>query len=62
MIENKKKPDQLVELDYKIHSLLMELAENNVLRLLFNRKVTAKGSCVSTGMLEESILNYMQIN
>jgi GntR family transcriptional repressor for pyruvate dehydrogenase complex len=36
MIENKKKPDQLVELDYKIHSLLMELAENNVLRLLFN--------------------------
>jgi len=40
----------------------MELAENNVLRLLFNRKVTAKGSCVSTGMLEESILNYMQIN
>lgn len=26
------------------------------------RQVTAKGSCVSTGLLEESILNYMQIN
>lgn len=36
MIEQKKKTDQLVELDYKIHSLLMELADNNVLRLLFN--------------------------
>ncbi len=36
MIEQKKKPDQLAELDYKIHSLLMDLAENNVLRLLFN--------------------------
>jgi GntR family transcriptional regulator, transcriptional repressor for pyruvate dehydrogenase complex len=36
MIEQKKKPEQLVLLDYKIHSLLMELAENNVLRLLFN--------------------------
>ena len=36
MIEQKKKPDQLVELDYEIHYLLMELAENNVLRLLFN--------------------------
>ena len=36
MIEQKKKPDQLVELDYNIHSLLMELAENNVLQLLFN--------------------------
>jgi len=36
MIANKKNPEQLVELDYKIHYLLIELADNNVLRLLFN--------------------------
>jgi len=36
MIANKKNPEQLVELDYKIHYLLIELAGNNVLRLLFN--------------------------
>ena len=36
MITNRKNPEQLVELDYKIHYLLMELAGNNVLRLLFN--------------------------
>jgi len=36
MIANRKNPEQLVELDYKIHYLLMELAGNNVLRLLFN--------------------------
>jgi GntR family transcriptional repressor for pyruvate dehydrogenase complex len=36
MIENKKKPAQLAEIDYKVHSLLMELAGNNVLRHLFN--------------------------
>ena len=32
----KDDPDQLVELDYKIHSMLIELAGNNILRLLFN--------------------------
>jgi DNA-binding FadR family transcriptional regulator len=36
MKEQKKKPEQLADIDYKIHSLLMDLAENNVLRLLFN--------------------------
>lgn len=36
MIAQKKKPEQLADIDYKIHSLLMELAGNNVLRLLFN--------------------------
>lgn len=36
MMEQKKKPEQLADIDYKIHSLLMDLAENNVLRLLFN--------------------------
>ncbi|HNY51511.1 MAG TPA: GntR family transcriptional regulator [Smithella sp.] len=36
LIAQKKKPEQLADIDYKIHSLLMELAGNNVLRLLFN--------------------------
>ena len=36
MVEQRKRPDKIVEIDYKIHSFLMELAENNVLRLLFN--------------------------
>jgi GntR family transcriptional regulator, transcriptional repressor for pyruvate dehydrogenase complex len=36
MIDLKDDPDQLVELDYKIHSMLIELAGNNILRLLFN--------------------------
>lgn len=36
MIAQKKKPEQLADIDYKIHSLLMELSGNNVLRLLFN--------------------------
>lgn len=36
MMEQKKKPEQLADIDYKIHSFLMDLAENNVLRLLFN--------------------------
>jgi GntR family transcriptional repressor for pyruvate dehydrogenase complex len=36
MAEQRKKPERLAEIDYQIHSLLMELAQNNVLRLLFN--------------------------
>lgn len=32
----KDNPEQLVELDYKIHAMLIELAGNNILRLLFN--------------------------
>lgn len=36
MMGRKNKPEQLADIDYKIHSLLMDLAENNVLRLLFN--------------------------
>ncbi|MCX5848183.1 MAG: GntR family transcriptional regulator [Deltaproteobacteria bacterium] len=36
MIDWKDDPEKLVDLDYKIHSLLIGLAENNILRLLFN--------------------------
>ncbi len=36
MMGRMNKPEQLADIDYKIHSLLMDLAENNVLRLLFN--------------------------
>jgi DNA-binding FadR family transcriptional regulator len=36
MIANRKNPEQLVESDYKIHSFLIELAGNNVIRLVFN--------------------------
>lgn len=36
MDEHKRKPERLADIDYKIHSFLMELAGNNVLLLLFN--------------------------
>jgi DNA-binding FadR family transcriptional regulator len=36
MADHKQDTHKIVELDYKIHSLLIELADNNVLRLLFN--------------------------
>lgn len=36
MNDNKDNPEQLAEIDYEIHSLLIEFAGNNILRLLFN--------------------------
>ncbi|HOC61427.1 MAG TPA: GntR family transcriptional regulator [Smithellaceae bacterium] len=36
MMDLKDEPDKLAELDYKIHSMLIDIAGNNILRLLFN--------------------------